>query len=484
MSISLKKNIIFNFIGTFSKLFIPFLSFSFVSHVLKNDGIGRVNYAFSIVSFFVILAKVGIDSYGIREGAKMRDNIEKISQFTIEMFFLSLFTTIFSVVLLLELTFLYEPFEEYRLLLLVFGVQVVFAPLNYEWLCCAYEEYVFINKRIIIIQFVSLILCIVCVRDENGYLIYAIIMALAVVATNIINTSFALHKIKIKKYDLNIIRHIKPTFILLGRSISIEIYTHLDSVMLGLIAGSVSVGNYTMAVKLNKVFTPLISSIGAVLIPRLSYWISKGEDEKRRRAIYKSSKIVWMLALPTVCYLEIFNYFCVELIGGSSFLSAGRTMQIISPVTLLIPLSTIINDQILIPFKKEKAVLYTTLGGAIVNIIANYFLIKLYNENGAAVATVLSEIVVLAIGLFYAKEFINIKKIIACCGKYLIATIITGLFMCSVIYILNIDPISFFNIGIGFAGVIVYIVILMILKDDIVKAIFDLLKRKRKKCVE
>ena len=83
---SISVNAFLNSIRSILNILFPIITFPYVSHVLKVQGIGIYNFSSSIVSYFVLIAGLGIATYAIREGAKLRNNKEEISEFTSEIF--------------------------------------------------------------------------------------------------------------------------------------------------------------------------------------------------------------------------------------------------------------------------------------------------------------------------------------------------------------------------------------------------------------
>ena len=82
---SIKKNYILYLIRSLSSLFFPVLSFAYVSRTLSVEGIGKVDFSRSIVSYFTLFATLGITTYGIREGAKVRDDKTALSTLACEL---------------------------------------------------------------------------------------------------------------------------------------------------------------------------------------------------------------------------------------------------------------------------------------------------------------------------------------------------------------------------------------------------------------
>ena len=83
---SLKRNYILNLIRTFCSLSFPLITFAYASKTLSVDGIGKVDFSKSVVSYFVLFASLGISTYGIREGAKIRNDRKKFSCLVKEIF--------------------------------------------------------------------------------------------------------------------------------------------------------------------------------------------------------------------------------------------------------------------------------------------------------------------------------------------------------------------------------------------------------------
>ena len=110
---SITFNLIANGIKTLMSVLFPLITFPYASRILGSAGIGKVSYASSIISYFALLASLGISTYAVREGARIRDDREKFNKFSREILNINLFTTIISCILSfisvtdIELTALY-----------------------------------------------------------------------------------------------------------------------------------------------------------------------------------------------------------------------------------------------------------------------------------------------------------------------------------------------------------------------------------------
>ena len=88
---SIKVNFIMNAILTMSSVIFPLITFPYVSRALQPAGIGKVNFAISVVSYFTMFAQLGIPTYGIRACAQVRDNKKELSKVVQELLWISIF---------------------------------------------------------------------------------------------------------------------------------------------------------------------------------------------------------------------------------------------------------------------------------------------------------------------------------------------------------------------------------------------------------
>ena len=100
---SLKINALLNTIQTIISMLFPLITFPYASRVLGVDNIGRYNFGNSIVSYFVLLAGLGISTYGVREGAKYRDKKKEFEEFVQNIFSINLYSTLLAYFLLIFL---------------------------------------------------------------------------------------------------------------------------------------------------------------------------------------------------------------------------------------------------------------------------------------------------------------------------------------------------------------------------------------------
>ena len=180
-------------------------------------------------------------------------------------------------------------------------------------------------------------------------------------------------------------------------SCAATVYTHLDTIMLGFMTSDADVGYYNAAVKIKTVCVSIVTSLGTVLLPRVSCYIQQGLMEDFRRITRKAVNFVVLVASPLAVYFIFFAEEGIRFLSGSGYADSVVPMQIIMPTLLLIGLTNILGMQILVPMGKENMVLYSEIAGAIVDIIINILLIPRLASAGAAWGTLAAELVVLLV---------------------------------------------------------------------------------------
>ena len=409
---SLKLNFIMNAILTMSRFIFPLITFPYISRVLLPVGTGKVSFATSLISYFSLFAQLGIPTYGIRACARVRDNREELTRTAHELLAINIVMDVISyAVLILALLFVPRLKEE-RMLYVVVSATILLTSIGMEWLYKALEQYTYITIRSIIFKFVALLAMLLLIHKQDDYVIYGGISILAGSASNIFNFINAHKYIDFKPVgNYNICRHLKPVGVFFAMSCATTIYTHLDTVMLGFMATDEDVGYYDAAIRIKAVLVSIVTSFGTVLLPRASYNIEHGLWDDFWRISKKAINYVFLVASPMMLYFIFFAKEGIYFLSGPAYTGSIIPMQIIMPTLLFIGLTNILGIQILVPLGKEKVVLYSEIAGALVDVIINIILIPKFRSAGAAVGTLVAELVVLAVQYTaWKNDIVNIFK--------------------------------------------------------------------------
>ena len=119
----------------------------------------------------------------------------------------------------------------------------------------------------------------------------------------------------------------------------------------------------------------------------------------------KIFSFVIALALPVVVGIEMLGSELIALLAGDEFIDATITIRYLAPIVLITSLSNILYHNVLVPRGKEKSVLICTLVGATANLSLGFILIPVYQENGAAIGSLISEIIAFVLSIVCSVRF-------------------------------------------------------------------------------
>lgn len=474
---SFVKNSFFNVVYKILHMLFPLVSTAYVSHILLAEGVGKVSYAQNIAQYFVILAPLGIVNYGTREIAKVRAKPECTNQLFSELFIINARSTLFCSLCYYALVLLMPAFAGERMLYCVTGLPILLNVFQVEWFYQGHEEYVYIALRSMGMKVLSFLLIICFVRDSQDYPIYALIYSIGIAGNYIFNI-VNLHRRKVQLIfaDLQLSRHMKAIIILVCSNLAIELYTLLDTTMLGMLCSEREVGYYANSVRVVRMVVSLIGAMGSVLLPRLSYYHAHDMQDECNRLIRKVTMVILYFCIPCGIGIFVLAEKLVPFLFGVSFLPAVDTVRIGTGIIFVLAFSNLFGTQVLLTYGQEKKLLLCTLLGACSNVIANTVLIPCYQQNGAMAASVISETLVTLSTILFARKYIALHIPLAFCMKSVAAGVVMG----GVVWLsagLGLPPGVSLAVSI-FAGAASYFIASLLLKNEIVEEMWGMLRRK------
>ncbi len=425
---SVKYNFIMNFIMTASSILFPLITFPYVSRVLLPAGNGKIAFVSSVTAYFTLFASLGIPTYGIRACAKVRDDREQLSKTVQEILIINSVTMLAAFMAFFFSILMIPKFYEEKELFLIYMAGMAMNLFAMNWLFNALEQYSYITICNLAVKTVSLALMFLLVKEADDYILYGGITVFAGSASYLFNFIYARRFITFRKNGVYEFRkHLKAILVFFAMSAAINVYTNLDVVMLRFMKGNSEVGYYNTAIKIKSLLTTLITSLGTVLLPRLSYYAKKEQKEIFYQTISKVANFVMVFGVPVMCYFMMFAKESILLLAGREYMASVIPMVILMPTVLLIGLSNITGIQVLTPQDEEKKVLYSILWGAGADFVLNLALIPRYASSGAAFATVMAEWIVLTVQCIYLRSIVgNMMKQVSV-GKIAAAVLLAGI---------------------------------------------------------
>ncbi len=477
--VSIKYNIVMNIILNLSNLIFPLVSFPYITRILGVENLGKINFFNTIGSYAVMLAGIGISTYGIRACALRRNDRKELSRCVQELFFIKIISTSIIIICLIGSFMLISQLRQEPMIFCIECIYIIVYIFNLDWFFSGIEQYSYITKRAILVRTFCILSLFVLVKTKNDYIFYAFLTILPSIISTVINLIYARKYISFKIFDkhcYNIKQHIYPSFTLFGAILAVSVYTSLDTIMLGLFCGDIEVGFYTVAVKVKTILLVFVNSISTVLFPRLSYYVELKLENQYQAVLKKSISVIVLLSLALTAFFIIEADDSILILSGKEYLPALKGMVVLMPILLISGFSNIIGNQVLLPHAMDNCFTKAVSVGALIDVVLNIFLIPAFGFVGAAIATLIAEISQALIQTFYARRYLrkslNINEFI----KTILVTFIVILIVIPVKRLIMLPAIiSFMMIWLIYT--ILYIIGLVLVRSDTFYYFFEILKK-------
>jgi O-antigen/teichoic acid export membrane protein len=402
----MKSNFFYNFLLTGSNLLFPLLTFPYLSRILGANGLGICNFISSYGQNYIIIAALGIPVYGIREIAKVGDDVTKRSKVFFEILTIHLIFTCFILAIYIASLFLFSDFKQYREIALLGGSLIVFNVFSIEWLFSGVNNFRYITTRSLIVRIVSIICIFTFVRKKDDFLIYFIILIVTVFLTASIDVYSARQFItrKITLTFKGIISHIKPVIYLGAYMVLTSIYSVLPSTLLGFFSSKSAVGYYFGANKIIRMVISVFSALITVMVPRLNLIAETKGNKEYLSLISKSLNVIISFGIPIAFFVFLLANPLVMLLAGKYFVNSIFVIQVMTPIIVIVAFAQVFVLLILSVNRKDKEMIILSIIGITISLPINLIFIPHFAEKATAFSQLLAEFFVMIFALYFAKR--------------------------------------------------------------------------------
>lgn len=459
------KNYLYNIGYQVLAILVPLITSAYVARVLSPEGVGANAFTGSIIQYFILIASMGIGYYGNRQIAYIRENENKMAQTFWEIQIVKTIMTLLSFILFEIFLLFYTRQINY---MWAQSINLIAVAFDISWFYEGIEDFKVTVLKNSLVKVVSMIAIFIFIKNPTDVFLYIVILALSTLVGNLTlwpNIIKDLPKIKVRW--LNPWRHFLPMVALFIPQIATQIYVQLNKTMLGIMVNETASGYYQYSDSIVKLLLALVTATGTVMLPHVANAVTKGNMDKVNGMLYKSFNFVSSVAYPMMFGLASISLTLATKYYGAGYQPVGPAMFIESIVILMIAWSNVIGVQYLLPLNKNKEFTISVTLGAVVNLILNIPLIKLFGLYGAMWSTVFSEIAVTAYQLFVVRKLLNYKKLFNESWKYFLG----GLIMFLIVFWMNQHlPNTWLMLGVEvLIGIVVYGIMMLVFRASIIK---------------
>lgn len=463
MDKKLTSNYIYSVIYQTLIVITPFITVPYLTRVMGVEALSINDITGNVTQWFVLFGIMGVNIYGNREIARVRDDKKILSRTFFEIFSMQFISMCLSTIAFF--IFINAFPSDYNALLLIQGITLLSVSLDITWFFYGVEDFKKASIRNMAVKILNVVLILTLIKGPEDLPKFIFLNASLGVIGQLIMWLQLRHYINLEKITFKgVLKHVKPNISLFIPQIAISIYSLLDISMLSILYDDKEkvVNLYKQAQNFVKMFLFFITSIGSVMLPRISNIYAKGETEAMNRFLNKTFKLALYLAIPMIVGIFGVIQSFVNWFLPADYYEVGKMMILTSPIILFISLSNVFGTQYLVPIGNYKHYTTSVVLGALVNLTLNYLFISTYGAYGAIFGSVMAELVVTLVQWFFVRN--NLKVNIEL--KELVTILISSLCMLVPInLVLNNFSNSFISSVIQIiTGGITYIVLLYIFK--------------------
>ena len=466
------KNYAYNLSYQLLVIILPIITTPYVTRVFSSDDLGIYGYFNSIVTYFILLATLGVANYGTKVISGHRNEINKNFW---GIYSLQLGATVLSLslyaLLCMTLPSMQNPVAY------ILGLSLVSKGLDISWLFQGLEDFRKITVRNITVKLVGVTSIFLFVKSANDLYLYVFLLTIFELLGQLSMWVPAREFIGSSHFSIEYARyHLKPVILLFLPQVAISLYITLDRTMLGALASTKDVGIYDQALKLVNILLTLVTSLGSVMLPRVAHLLATG-DHKAVNKMHEMSFLIYNLVIfPMMAGILIVNDDFVQFFLGQDFQDARYAIAIMIFRMFFIGWTNIMGIQILIPHNRNKEFMISTTAPAIISVGLNLLFLPKLGYIGAAIVSVLTEALVWAIQLYFTRRYLKEVPIIGSMTKIILASaIMYGILLGSKTVIHFSPTLNVFVFAV--LGGIIYLFAILSLKVVDVKELKQIIKK-------
>ena len=440
------KNYLYNLSYQILTIILPIITVPYVTRIFTSEDLGSNGFYYSIVSYFSLFAMLGIGIYGTKQIAAARDvssTFWNIYAIQLIASLLALFVYVITLVSIPKMS---------GMVPIILGIVLLTKMIDISWLFTGKEDFKKITLRNTMVKVAGVISIFTFIKSSEDLYLYIFLIVIFDFLGQFVMWIPAKKFIKRPSFDTKIIKkNLHPIVLLFLPQVAISLYVVLDRTLLGLLGSYSDVGIYEQGQKLTSILLTVVSSLGAVMLPRVANLLSERKEKEAQNMVRFSFILYNLIIFPMIFGLIAINEVFIKIFLGENFQDVKYVLYIIVFNIMFIGWTNILGYQVLVVRNKNKEFMLSTTIPAIVSVAVNVTVIPFFGYIGASITSVVVEFLVFAIQWYYSRNIIN-KNLLF--NKDLTKIICSSLVMFGVVMLCKI------MLGFdGIVGLVIYLVV-------------------------
>ncbi|VUT02224.1 oligosaccharide flippase family protein [Klebsiella spallanzanii] len=389
-----KKNIFLLVMVQVSTYIFPLLTLPYLVRILGSYGFGFVAIYLSVIQYVTMVIDFGFSFISVRKGAIVRDNKKELSKIYIS----TIVAKLIIYIVVASCCFIYISIidsTQYEIYIYIAIITCFFSVFDSNWLFQVIEKLTFSSTLNILIKGLYVILVFSFVKNVDDIRLAILFSSIIFAAPGVYSVIYILvNKVivfqKISYSDVFLL--IKESFDIFISNITISLYTTLNTVILGFLAGPVYVAYFTGADKIKSAVQGFLNPVQQAIFPRVSRLMNDGASLKEILKIYGGKFILFGLFLTSGLF--VFGYPFIKLYLGNDFITSAKLIIILSPLPFLISVAIVLGPWWMIAQGKSKLYRKIYMQHSLLHVLYAVPLIYYMPIYGIAISILLTELLI------------------------------------------------------------------------------------------
>ena len=354
-------------------MLIPLITYPYLIRVLGKEKYGLVVFAQAIIGYLSILVSLGFNVSATKKVSVFRNDKNKLNEIFSSVLILKSYLFLISLVVLAILLIYIPMAHGYESLFLLSMTACINDVLYPSWYFQGIERMKYITYLTLVSRLTFMVLIFFLIKSPSDYIWVPAIYGIGYIVSGIISSYivFVKHKIRFYFQPVKTLKiHLFDSFPIFVSNVSVVLYISTNKVITGALLGMEQLAYYDLAEKIIIVLKTPINILGTTLFPKFNHDKNLGFAKKILRLSWAGNVILFLLTL-------IFSKNIVLILGGPAMEHAFVIVNILAITIPVIAISNLLILSMLLPFNKERSVLFIVFSTALLYIISILLLILL-----------------------------------------------------------------------------------------------------------
>ncbi|MDX6190461.1 oligosaccharide flippase family protein [Flavobacterium sp. Fl-318] len=407
------KNFIIYGIGQVFNLVSPLLVMPYLVAICEKEGLGKIGVGFSFALILNVLVDYGSYINGTKEISINRSNPEIIKRKIVSIYIMKLFL----IVVLLLLAFLlicFVPFFNKEQAVFFFSFSYVIGQfINPTWVFQGLENYKWITFVNITSKIIYVAGVFIFINKKGDYIYANAFLGLGLIIASLIGLISL-----IKKYDLRLYKNVskdalellKKDFSLTFSQLFLSFYQYLPIMIISYVGGNNMAGQYRIIDQIIMTFRTYLQMFFNFIYADVCLQVHKNlKNGISQWFKYNGLNYVLVLSLLIIAVVstkQILLYFNIrsnELESMTLFFKTGLIIPIFMAISMAL-------KQLLFALDRNKEYINITIGSSFFSLFVFFILVKNIGLQGAFIATISIEILIIVLYGIVLKPIIRLSK--------------------------------------------------------------------------